>query len=153
MIPTERLSLRLGSDSARRRAAGHRNRRDRHGVTTAWITRLFCCIEELSWQIGKRYCDFKTLESTSGDSLSQNDIKKTVLDYTAGLGACKIGRFCRLPSPRLVGASTDELPLVTRFPWSLAGLNHFKPSQNDFGKLPAVQLFQSFYQLGGSSVS
>ncbi len=51
-------------------------------------------------------------------------LKKTVLNHT-----------------RLVGASTDQLPLVTRFPLSLAGLNHFKLSENDFSKLSAVQLF------------
>ncbi len=73
-----------------------------------------CVIGQLSWQIGKRSCDFKTLESTSCDSLSHN---------------CKIGRFCRLPlaSPRSVGASTDQLPLVPRFPLSLAGLILFEP--------------------------
>jgi hypothetical protein len=39
---------------------------------TAWIT---CCIEELSWQIGKRSCDFKTLEPQGCDSLWQNNVK------------------------------------------------------------------------------
>ncbi len=59
---------------------------------------------ELSWQIGKRYCDFKTLESTSCDLLSQNDIKKTVLDYTAGLGACQTGW------PERAGPGGQRLP-------------------------------------------
>ena len=59
---------------------------------------------------------FKTLEPQGCDSLWQKDIKKTVLNYTAGLGACQMYTFGSLPSPRLVGASTDELPLVTRFP-------------------------------------
>jgi len=36
---------------------------------------------------------FKTLEPQGCDSLWQKDIKKTVLDYTTGLGACKMSHF------------------------------------------------------------
>jgi hypothetical protein len=62
-------------------------------------------------------------------------------------------KFGRLPTPQLVGASTDQLSLAPRYSRSLAGLNHFSPSENDFKKLSAIQLFYSFYQLGCSSVS
>jgi hypothetical protein len=37
--------------------------------------------------------NFKTLEPQGCDSLWQKDIKKPVLDYTAGLGACKMKHF------------------------------------------------------------